>query len=177
MLASVTTHGLAIPRRAFVATIAATLLAPGTWPGHARGEEAERVLARLHRITTALVLNYYPDAKTELGQNAIRFQARTRRFMLHEQLKTGEWQDAYETIGPQRGGVVGTMELRTGAYLGAAVVPQAFDKRYFTVLVMAPYSAARNAHLYTHLSHPTDVRSAFLSEFTDVVNRFADYLD
>ncbi len=33
---------------------------------------------------------------------------------------------------------------------GAAVVPQAFDKRYFTPLVIAPYSDARDAHLYTH---------------------------
>jgi len=49
------------------------------------------------------------------------------------------------------------MELRTGKYLGAAAVPQAFDKRYFTLQVMAPYF--------------------FLSEFTDLVTRFAEYLN
>jgi len=76
--------------------------------------------------------------------------------IVHEPLKTGEWQHARETIGPQRGGVVGNMELRTGKYLGAAAVPQAFDKRYFTLQVMAPYF--------------------FLSEFTDLVTRFAEYL-
>src|SRR5438034_7173328 len=76
---------------------------------------------------------------------------------VHEPLKTGEWQDARETIGPQRGGVVGNMELRTGKYLGAAAVPQAFDKRYFTLQVMAPYF--------------------FLSEFTDLVTRFAEYFN
>ena len=77
--------------------------------------------------------------------------------IVHEPLKTGEWQDARETIGPQRGGVVGNMELRTGKYLGAAAVPQAFDKRYFTLQVMAP--------------------DFFLSEFTDLVTRFAEYLN
>ena len=38
-----------------------------------------------------------------------------------------------------------------------AAVPQAFDKRYFRLQVMAPYF--------------------FLSEFTDLVMRFAEYLN
>ena len=66
---------------------------------------------------------------------------------------------------------------RSGKYLGAAAVPQAFDKRYFTLLVMAPYSEARDAHLYTHLLYPPDASKAFLSEFADLVKRFAEYLD
>lgn len=90
---------------------------------------------------------------------------------------SNEWQDAHETIGPQRGGVVGNMDLRSRKYLGAAAVPQTFDKRYFTSLVMAPYSDARDAHLYTYLLYPADARRAFLSEFTDLVTRFADYLN
>ena len=80
--------------------------------------------------------------------------------MVHEPLKTGEWQDA-----------------RTGKYLGAAAVPQAFDKRYFTLQVMAPYSEARDVHLYTHLLYPADASKVFLSEFTDLVTRFAEYLN
>jgi hypothetical protein len=56
------------------------------------------------------------------------------------------------------------------------VVPQAFDKRYFTLKVMAPYSEARDAHLYTHLLYPADVNRLFLSEFTDLVTRFTDTL-
>src|SRR5262249_56752845 len=111
----------------------------------ARASDEDHRLEKLYSMTTTLVLKHYPDAKTELRQHTIHFEAGTRRFMVHEQLKTGEWQDAHETIGPQRGGVVGDMELRSGKYLGAAVVPQAFDKRYFTLLVMAPYSDARDA--------------------------------
>ena len=145
--------------------------------GLARASDEDRRLARLYMMTTTLVLKYYPDAKTDLRGHSIHFEARTRHFMVHEPLKTGEWQDAHETIGPQRGGVVGDMELRSGKYLGAATVPQAFDKRYFTLLVMAPYSDARDAHLYTHLLYPADVSQVFLSEFTDLVTRFMEYLN
>ncbi len=163
-------------RRAFVAAMA-SMFVRVAGVGLARTSDEDRPLARLYTMTTALVLKYYPDAKTELTQHTIRFEARTRRFMVHEQLKTGEWQDAHETIGPQRGGVVGNMELRPGKYLGAAVVPQAFDKRYYTLLVLAPYSHASDAHLYTHLLYPGDASKVFLSEFTDLVTRFAEYLN
>jgi len=163
-------------RRAFVAGMAATMFVPAARVGHARGSDEVRPLERLYAQTRALVLKYYPDAKTEVTKHTIHFEARTRRFMVHEPLKTGEWQDARETIGPQRGGVVGNMELRTGKYLGAAAVPQAFDKRYFTLQVMAPYSEARDVHLYTHLLYPADASKVFLSEFTDLVTRFAEYL-
>ncbi len=160
-------------RRAFVTAMATMVVGVVL----ARASAEDRRLDRLFRMTTALVLRYYPDAKTELRQQTIHFESRTRRFMVHEQLKTGEWQDAHETIGPQRGGVVGDMELRSGKYLGAAVVPQAFDKRYFTLLVMAPYSDARDAHLYTHVLYPADASKVFLSEFTDLVVHFAEFLN
>src|SRR3989454_4419809 len=88
-------------RRAFIAGMAATMFVPAARVGHARGSDEVRPLERLYAETT------------------IHFEARTRRFMVHEPLKTGEWQHARETIGPQRGGVVGNMELRTGKYLGA----------------------------------------------------------
>ena len=162
-------------RRTFMAGIATTLVVPFLRVDHARAD-AGQPLAGLYTTTTALVLRYYPDAKSELTPHAIHFESKTRRFMVHEQRKTGEWQDAHETVGPQRGGVVGNMELRSGKYLGAAVLPQAFDKRYFTLLVMAPYSESRDAHLYTHLLYPAGVNTVFLSEFSDLVRRFAEYL-
>ncbi len=137
-------------RRAFV-TAMASMVAGG---GLAHASDEERRLDRLYRVTTALVLRYYPHAKTELSQHTIHFESGTRRFMMHEQLKTGEWQDAHETTGAQRGGVVGDMELRAGKYLGAAVVPRPFDKRAFPPLVMAPSSGSPDAHLPPHLPSP-----------------------
>ena len=163
-------------RRTFLTGMAAAVL-PALGTGRAGGSDDPRALERLFVATRGLVLTYYPDARTVLTRHAIHFEARTRRFMIHEPLKTGEWQDAREIVGPQRGGVVGHMELRAGIYRGAAAVPQAFDKRYFTLHVMAPYSAARDAHLYTHLLYPADANRVFLSAFADLVARFTDYLD
>jgi hypothetical protein len=162
-------------RRTFIAGVAAFV--PVARVGRAHGSDDVRLVDRLHVQTKALVLKYYPAARTDLAKQTIHFEAHVRRFMVHEQLKTGEWQDAHEVVGPQRGGVVGNMELRSGKYLGAAAVPQAFDKRYFTLLVMAPYSETRDAHLYTHLLYPADANKVFLTEFADLVKRFAEYLD
>jgi len=36
---------------------------------------------------------------------------------------------------------------------------------------------ARDAHLYTHLLYPADASRVFVSEFTDLVARFAEYLN
>jgi hypothetical protein len=166
-----------IQRRVFVAGMVATAFVPTARVGRAGGSAEDRLLERLFAATKALVLKYYPDAQTELTGHTIHFEVRTRRFMIHEPLRTGDWQDAREIVGPQRGGVIGNMELRSGKYPGAAMVPQAFDKRYFTLQVMAPYSEARGAHLYTHLLYPGDANRLFLSEFTDLVTRFTEYLD
>jgi hypothetical protein len=50
------------------------------------------------------------------------------------------------------------------------VVPQTFDKRYFRVLLLAPYSPKRDAHLIVHLAYPRDVHPEFLKQFTELVN-------
>src|SRR5215813_2927722 len=163
-------------RRAILTGLTATIFVSAISLRLARGDDGP-LLDRLYARTKTLVGKYYPDAKSELMKHTIHFEAHVRRFMVHEQLKTGEWQDAHEVIGPQRGGVVGNLDLRGGRYLGAAAVPQAFDKRYFTLLVMAPYSDVRDAHLYTHLLYPADVSRVFVSEFTDLVARFAEYLN
>ena len=166
-----------IQRRAFLAAAVGMAVVTVGRVGRAGGSDDGRLLQRFFTATRALVLKYYPDAQTELTNHRIHFEARTRRFMIHEPLKTGEWQDAREIVGPQRGGVVGNMELRAGRYPGAAMVPQAFDKRYFTLQVMAPYSQARDAHLYTHLLYPADANGVFLADFIDLVTRFAEYLN
>ena len=57
--------------------------------------------------------------------------------------------------------------------MGAAVVPQRFDRHYYDVYLMAPYSAKLDCHLYVHLLLPKrGVPEGFLAEFTDIVNRF-----
>ncbi len=69
------------------------------------------------------------------------------------------------------------MSLRKGRYMGAAIVPQTFDKRYLQLLVMAPYSLKHDAHLYVHLSYPANARPDFLMEFTGLANDFEPHLE
>jgi hypothetical protein len=121
-------------------------------------------------------MKYYPKAKVNLKDQTIHFEFNTRRFMIHEPLLTGEWQDAHEVTGPQKGGIHGEIELRAGEYGGMAVVPQSFDKRYFTVLLMAPYSKKLDHHLYIHLKYPGDVHKEFLKEFERLVEGFEKHV-
>src|SRR6185436_9507143 len=113
---------------------------------------------------------YYPKATSHLLKEKMHFEHDTRIFIVHEPTKTGEWQDPWETRGPKPGGILCEIERREGKYEGAAVVPQTFDKRYFRVLVMAPYSNKHNAHLYIHLSYPGNVKDDFLKQFTELAN-------
>lgn len=123
-----------------------------------------------------VVKKHYPKAKSGMKDDTIQFSFNLRKFMIHEPLLNGEWQDAFEEIGPQKGGVLGTIELRSGPYGGMAVVPQSFDKRYFTTHVYAPYSKKLNSHLYIHLKSPRDTTAEFVAEFEKVIESFEKHL-
>ena len=118
------------------------------------------------------VQKHYPKARVTLKDETIHFEFNTRKFMIHAPLLTGEWQDAHEEVGPQKGGIHGTLELRAGPYGGMAAVPQSFDVRYFTLWLTAPYSRALDHHLYVHLKYPRDVPRDFLKEFEALVEGF-----
>jgi hypothetical protein len=151
-----------------------------TLPSAGRANLGARQRSRLERLypeLRTLFLRHYPQVTSHLLDEKIHFEQDTRVFIVHESLKTGEWQDPRETRGPKRGGILCDLELREGKYNGAAVVPQTFDKRYFKLLVMAPYSQKHNAHLYLHLCYPSNVSDDFLKQFTEQVNGLEKYLD
>ncbi len=135
------------------------------------------VLKRFYSELRTLFRKHYPKATSHLLKDKIHVEHDTRFFIVHEAYKTGEWQDPWEERGPKLGGILCDITLQKGQYQGAAVAPQTFDKRYFTVLLMAPYSPKRDVHLYVHLSYPGNVSSDFLKEFTDLVNGFEKYVD
>jgi hypothetical protein len=134
---------------------------------------ADPDLTQLYSDLRSLFYRYYPNVSAHMLNDEIHFEADTRIFLIHRQLKTGEWQDASPTRGPKRGGILCEISLAKGRYLGAAAVPQTFDERYFKVLLLAPYSAKRDAHLIARLSFPDGTNERFLTEFTELVNRFA----
>ena len=51
-----------------------------------------------------------------------------------------------------------------------------FDKRYFTLRLMAPYSKRLDHHLYVHLKYPREVPKEFLQELERLVNRFEKHV-
>ena len=140
-------------------------------------DEPKPDLGPLQEEIRKLVLKHYPKGKVTLeNDGSIHFEFNTRKYMIHEPLLTGEWQDAHEEIGPQKSGIYGDLEIRPGLYGGQAVVPQAFDKRYFTLLMLAPYSKKLNHHLYVHLKYPSDAPKEFIKEFVELVNGFEKHV-
>ena len=129
-------------------------------------------LKPLHEKVRTLVEKYYPKAKVDLCGKTIRFESNTRKFMIHNPLKTGEWQDAHEEVGPQKSGIYCKIDLRNGDYDGQLAVPQALKGPYFTTHLLAPYSKRLDRHLYIYLKYPSDVSKDFLKEFFQLVNRF-----
>lgn len=126
-------------------------------------------IERFYADLETLIARHYPAATFQRLQDGVHFEYDTRVFLVHEPLKTGEWQDAFEMRGPNRGGVLGNITLEKGPYQGAAEVPQSFDKRYFTMLLMAPDLPALDAHVRVELWYPANVDAGFVKDFTKLV--------
>ncbi len=147
------------------------------------GEEAERSASktfdveRFYRDVRQLVRRHYPEATAHRLANKIHFEHDTRIFIIHEALMTGEWQDPREERGPKKGGVHCDIQYRPGRYKGQAVVPQTFDKRYFRLLVLAPYSERLDGHLVVHLKLPGNGTppEGFQKELTALIRGFGTY--
>lgn len=140
----------------------------------AQAADSKPDLTSLSKKVEELVVKHFPKAKYSWTRDGstIHFEHNTRVFMIHEPDKFGEWQDAREERGPQKGGILCAIELRKGEYKGAAAVPQEFDKRYFTLYLAAPYSKKLDHHLYINLKYPKDVSKDFLKEFKQLMNEF-----
>jgi len=138
----------------------------------ASAEEPAVDLKPLHAAVQKLVLKHYPKADVTLKDDTIQFQFDTRKFMVHEQTLTGRWQDAFEEVGPQKGGIWGNLEFRPGRYMGMAAVPQSFDKRYYIQYVTATYAEKVDGHIYVHLRYPRGISADFLKDFQTLVNEF-----
>lgn len=137
-----------------------------------RSNESEFDLKLLYQEVRMVARRHYPKVSSHQLGNKIHFEHDTRLFVVHESLKTGEWQDPWEVRGPKKNGILVDVELNQGRWHGAAVVPQSFDKRYFTVLLMAPYSEKLDAHLVATIKYPRHLPEGFLVELTDLIKQF-----
>jgi hypothetical protein len=167
----------AVVRLALIGAGLATLLTPASAAGPATTPSEPRYdLDALYREVRAVVRRYYPEATAHRLDRKIHFEHDTRVFVVHEPLKTGEWQDPWEERGPRQRGIIADIEIVPGRWRGAAVVPQSFDRRYFTHHLMAPYSETLDAHLYVSIKYPRTVPDGFLRELADVLNHFDRYV-
>ena len=145
-------------------------------PGRTAADDAPKPdLKPLLKEVRKVVEKHYPKATVTLQDQTIHFEFNTRKFMIHESTLTGEWQDAREEPGPQKGGIFADIELRAGEYMEMPALGS-FDKHYFTVLVTAPHSSKLDKHLYIHLKYPRDVPKDFLKEFERLVDGFEKHV-
>ena len=79
-------------------------------------------MKRLYDAVRDLVRRHYPEATAHLVGNKIHFEQRTRVFLVHLPLKTGEWQDPIEMRGPEEGKVAAEKpEAKTVTVRGTVV--------------------------------------------------------
>lgn len=154
--------------------IGALLMMSSSTPGQSASEAAPSAVAETYSRVEKILLAYYPNATVKRENGNIQISYKTRKFMMHNRLKTGEWQEAVEQIGPDRSGISCSISAAPGPFMGAAVVPQTFDYRYYQSLMLAPYSKSLNYHLVAHLNYPDDVKPIVLREFNDAVAKFSN---
>ena len=128
----------------------------------------------------ALVHQYYPEAQLDATDQVIQFAFKTREFMIHLPTMDGQWQDARPMRGPDRGGILGIMEVRPGHYDGQWM-GGTLDRYYFqTSSVMqrgVPYSAKYDCYLNVSLDYPKDANPEFLDAFRHLVESFEQYVE
>ncbi len=164
----------AFPATRQVLLIGAVLMISSSPNAQSSSEAAPPAVAETYARVEKLLLAHYPNAAVKRENGNLQISYKTRKFMVHNRLKTGEWQEAVEQIGPDRSGISCSISAAPGPFMGAAVVPQTFDYRYYQSLMLAPYSKSLNYHLVAHLNYPDDVKPVVLREFNDTVAKFSN---
>jgi hypothetical protein len=141
------------------------------------GSEPPRQISQLYDRLETLIVQYYPRAFVERKGTSLKAKYNTRTFMIHHSLKTGEWQEAMSQEGPNREGMICSIESSDGPYAGCAMVPQTFDYCYFKSSLLAPYNKRLNKHLSSHLDFPSGTPSRFIEDYCKLVQSFASESD
>jgi len=145
--------------------------------GHAfAGDPPKPDLKPLLAEVKKLVAKYYPKAKVSLKDQTIHFEFNTREFQIHDPGLIGEWQDAHEEIGPQKGGIYGIIAIHPARYMEMAAMPRLIDKRYYISWETAPYSKKIDHHLRIWVNYPRNVPKGFLKEFEGLVDGFGKHV-
>ena len=150
-----------------------------------RGEDApksgpvpDRVCAKLR----ALFQKYYPKATiTNRDVDGIHFEYEVMTFEFPYTGPPGRKHEATTQRGPKKGGVLCSVYLEKGEYSGQLLLvprgnrqykPYVIDRKVYKQLLMAPYSAKRDAHLWVGLAYPPDASDDFLKDFRALMNDY-----
>ncbi len=157
-------------------SILSVLCIPWEQPCFCQAENPQQPSKEVEQLFTkleVLLLEFYPQAKVTRKTNGFQCRFNTRSFLIHHALKTGEWQEARAQEGPNRGGILCSVSESAGRYAGAAMVPQQFEYRYFSSLLMAPYNKKIDRHLIAHLNFPDNVKPQLLRRYSELITSFA----
>ncbi len=136
-------------------------------------EKIPKQVEKVYSDVKKLVTQYYPKAEIVEKENRLECRFNTRKFMIHLPLKTGEWQEAREMEGPDRGGMTCVISFQKGRWMGAAMVPQTFEYHYYASTLSCPYNKKLDMHLVSHVNFPRNVKPEFLKSYSQLVNAFA----
>ena len=137
----------------------------------------DSVCARLR----ALFQTHYPKATiTDRGVNGIHFEYEVTTFEFPYHGSPGAKHEATTQRGPKKGGILCGVYLEKGEYRGQLALmprgnqyePYVIDRMVYKQLLMAPYSAKRDAHLWVGLSYPSDASDDFLKGFRAIMNDY-----
>lgn len=142
-----------------------------THPANAE-EKIPKQVEKVYSAVKALVAQYYPTAEIAEKENRLECRFKTRKFMVHLPLKTGEWQEARPMEGPNRNGIMCIISYQKGKWMGAAMVPQTFEYHYYASTLACPYNKKLDMHLQSHIYFPKDVKPEFLKSYSKLVNEF-----
>lgn len=135
-------------------------------------DKTPKQVEKVYSDVKKLVAEFYPNAEVIEKESRLECRFKTRKFMVHLPLKTGEWQEARPMEGPDRSGMMCVISYQKGRWMGAAMVPQTFEYHYYASTLSCPYNKKLDMHLESHLYFPKNVKPEFLKRYSDLVNEF-----
>ncbi len=120
--------------------------------------------AAIEKQIEEFVLQYFDKAKITRNDKKIHFEYKTKPYQnpAHRQ-----------ELGPDYGGIVGDLEFRKGRYQGKTNLPLTYNEHAaFSVMLMAPYLAGEDCHLYTKLAYAADIPEDFVERFSKLLKSF-----
>ena len=128
-----------------------------------------------------LFQKYYRQASyTNREANGIHFESEVTKFEFPPADPTKKHENPIQR-GPKVGGIFCNIYLQQGRYAGQLGLfprgdgqyePYVIDRKVFKLLLMAPYSAKRDSHLWVALSYPPDASEEFLKTFRALMKDF-----